>query len=242
MIQKSVSKDSFILELWQKKWIQILSYLILTIVASLLIFNKPISRWIVKSYQPMVNQTIVENNNKASFQNDYGSVKKLTLAQIARARVNTKNISIIGQISIPDDEINLPIAKGINNTNLAFAAGTFRKDMKMGQGNYALAGHNMSNLGPKILFSPLYYRTKVGQKIYLTNMNKVYVYQITDKQFVSKYRVDLVQNTPARIVTLITCDATGNNRLVVRGQYLKSMQYKNAPQKIKRAFNQKFNY
>ena len=112
----------------------------------------------------------------------------------------------------------------------------------MGQGNYALAGHNMSNLGPKILFSPLYYRAKVGQKIYLTNMAKVYVYRITAKQFVSKYRVDLVQNTSEKIITLITCDATGKNRLMVRGKYLKSMQYKNAPEKIQRAFNQKFNY
>lgn len=242
MIQKSVSNNSFILKLWQKKWLRVSSYLVLTIVAVFLIFNKPIAGWIVQSYQPMVNRTTVESNSKAGFQNDYGSVKKLTLAQIAKARMNAKNISIIGQISVPDAGINLPIAKGINNTNLAFAVGTFRKDMKMGQGNYALAGHNMSNLGPKILFSPLYYRAKVGQKVYLTNMNKVYVYRITAKQFVSKYRVDLVQNTRGKIITLITCDANGNNRLMVRGKYVKSMQYKNAPQKIQRAFNQKFNY
>lgn len=51
--------------------------------------------------------------------------------------------------------------------------------MEMGKGNYALAGHNMSNLGPKVLFSPLYYRAKVGQKIYLTDMKNVYTYKIT---------------------------------------------------------------
>lgn len=73
-------------------------------------------------------------------------------------------------------------------------------------------------------------------------MKRVYIYQITTKQFISKYRVDLVENTKSKIITLITCDSTGNNRLLVRGKYIKKLQYKNAPQNLQRAFNQKFNY
>ena len=113
--------------------------------------------------------------------------------------------------------------------------------MKMGKGNYALAGHNMSNLGPKVLFSPLYYRAKVGQKIYVTDMKRVYIYQITSKRFVSKYRVDLVKNTHKRQITLITCDATGANRLAVRGKYIGNVDYKNTPATVRKAMSQKFN-
>ena len=242
MIRTKKKTTNTFKKFWQQKSLRYICYVVVSFLAIVLIFNKPLSNLLVRSYQPIINQTVINHSNQIESKNDYSSVKKLTLGQIAKARANSKNIPIVGQICIPADGINLPIAKGVNNTNLAFAAGTFRNNMQMGKGNDALAGHNMSNLGPKVLFSPLYYWSKVGQKIYITDMKKVYVYRITAKQFVSKYRVDLVQNTPERIITLITCDATGNNRLMVRGKYIKSLQYKNAPQKIKRAFNQKFNY
>lgn len=241
MIQKTTD-ENLVHALWKKTWIKVLTYFLLSCLIIFLFFNKQISNSIIRSYQPVINQNIITSNDKTKFKSDPNSVRKLTLAQITSARINAKDIPIIGQISVPDDGINLPIARGINNKNLAFAAGTFRQDMKMGQGNYALAGHNMSNLGPNLLFSPLYYRAKVGQKIYVTDMRKIYIYQITTKQFISKYRVDLVENTKSKIITLITCDATGNNRLLVRGKYIKKLQYKNAPQNLQRAFNQKFNY
>ena len=234
-------KDSKLKIIWKQKWIRITTYILLSLVAIFLVFNKSITNYLVRSYQPIINRSTIQNANKSNGKNDYASVKKLTLAHIARARVNAKNIPIVGQICIPDDGINLPIAKGINNTNLAFAAGTFRNNMEMGKGNYALAGHNMSNLGPKVLFSPLYYRAKVGQKIYLTDMKNVYTYKITSKKFVSKYRVDLVKKTKKKQITLITCDATGANRLAVQGKYISSRKYQKTPQNVRKALSQKFN-
>lgn len=242
MIRTKKKTTNTFKKLWQQKRFRYVCYVAVSLLAIVLIFNKPLSNLLVRSYQPIINQTVINHSNHIESKNDYSSVKKLTLGQIAKARANAKDIPIVGQICIPADGINLPIAKGVNNTNLAFAAGTFRNNMQMGKGNYALAGHNMSNLGPKILFSPLYYRSKVGQKIYITDMKRVYIYQITTKQFISKYRVDLVENTKSKIITLITCDSTGNNRLLVRGKYIKKLQYKNAPQNLQRAFNQKFNY
>lgn len=241
MIHEAKIKSSLLIDIWCKKWVRISSYLLLSIIAICLIFNKPLSKILIRSYQPVINRTVVNSGNKAKTSNDYSSIKKLTFAQIAKAKANSNKIPIVGQICIPSDNINLPIAKGINNTNLAFAAGTFHNNMKMGRGNYALAGHNMSNLGPKVLFSPLYYRAKVGQKIYITDMKKVYVYQITSKKFVSKYRVDLVKNTYKKQITLITCDATGANRLAVRGNYIGSMNYQNTPASVRKAMSRKFN-
>lgn len=100
----------------------------------------------------------------------------------------------------------------------------------------------MANLGSKVLFSPLYYKGKVGQMVYITNLKKVYVYKITQKQIISKYATQVVANTPnQRILTLITCDETGAQRLMVRGQYVKTMDYHHAPASVRKALSQKYN-
>ncbi len=84
--------------------------------------------------------------------------------------MNAQKIHVVGEILVPKSKIHLPIAKGVANETLALAAGTMRADQKMGEGNYPLAGHHM--VRKDILFSPLYFKTKVGDTIYLTNMKK----------------------------------------------------------------------
>lgn len=215
---------------------------ILAVISLILIFNQPIKSGLIHSFRPEISAQSMEKNKNAKATYDFGQVKKLTMSNVAAARANAKDLKIIGVISIPADDITLPISKGITNRNLALSAGTFRPDMKMGEGNYALAGHNMANLGSKVLFSPLYYKGKVGQMVYITNLKKVYVYKITQKQIISKYATQVVANTPnQRILTLITCDETGTQRLMVRGQYIKTMDYHHAPASVRKALSQKYN-
>ena len=45
---------------------------------------------------------------------------------------------IIGQIYVPDIDMNLPILHGVNNENMMLGAGTMRLDAEMGEGNYHL--------------------------------------------------------------------------------------------------------
>ena len=215
---------------------------ILTVISLILIFNQPIKSGLIHSFRPEISAQSMEKNKNAKATYDFGQVKKLTMSNVAAARANAKDLKIIGVISIPADDITLPISKGITNRNLALSAGTFRPDMKMGEGNYALAGHNMANLGSKVLFSPLYYKGKVGQMVYIMNLKRVYVYKITQKQIISKYATQVVANTPnQRILTLITCDETGAQRLMVRGQYVKTMDYHQAPASVRKALSQKYN-
>ncbi|WP_295730291.1 class A sortase [uncultured Limosilactobacillus sp.] len=227
-------------EIKQKRY-WIIGGIVLLIISLVITFSGPIERHMINSYKPKVSATSIKNYDHKKGTYNYESIKELTLSNIANARARSKNLPVVGAIAIPKIGMSLPIAKGITNQNLALSAATFRDDMKMGKGNYALAGHNMANDGPKLLFSPLYYKAKRGQKIYLTNLKRVYVYQITAKGFVDKHRVDLVANTKKKQITLVTCDTTGNKRLIVRGKYLKSMKYKTAPRKIRKALSQKFN-
>lgn len=223
-----------------RRWFGGIVLTLLILVSLGLIFNQQIKNYLVDSYKPSVSQNSIKKNDQKKGNFDFSSVKSLDFQSVAKARLNRQKINVIGEISIPAIKMNLPIAKGIDNTVLALAAGTMRADMKMGQGNYALAGHHMNNA--KILFSPLYWKAKVGQKIYLTNLKHVYEYQIYKRTFIKATRLDVVQDTPQRkIITLITCDATGTNRLMIRGKYVKTMKYNQAPAKVQKQLSSSFN-
>ena len=163
----------------------------------------------------------------------------MNLQTVAAARAKKESINVIGVISIPAINLRIPIAKGVSNTTLALAAGTMRADQEMGKGNYPLAAHNMAN-GSKILFSPLYYHGKVGQLVYITDMKKVYEYKLYERKFIDATRVDVIDNTKENILTLVTCDATGARRLLMRGKLVKVVAYDKAPAKIQKNLSGKY--
>lgn len=221
------------------EWLRWTAVVVLLIVSVVLIFNQQIKYYLVRSYQPQITRQTVKKNEAKKGTYDFQSVQDLNLQTAAKARANKQKINTIGAITVPAINMTIPIAKGVDNTTLALAAGTLRPDMQMGEGNYALAGHNMAH-GSKILFSPLYYHAKVGQMIYITDMDKVYEYKIYQREFIAATRVDVVNNTPEKIITLITCDATGANRLMIRGKFVKSEPFTQAPHKVQQNFSEKY--
>ncbi|MFZ2589239.1 class A sortase [Paucilactobacillus nenjiangensis] len=223
-----------------KRWLSWVGLTLLLIVSLALIFNQQIKDYLVDSYKPEISQTKINNNKKKSGNFDFKDVKSLDLQMVGKARAKKSALNVIGEISIPSIKLNLPIAKGVDNYTLALAAGTMRADQKMGEGNYPLAGHHMNS--HTILFSPLYWKSKVGQKIYLTDLKKIYEYKTTEKTYIAATRVDVVENTPGKnIITLVTCDATGAGRLMVRGELVKTMKYKDAPKSVQKNFAKSFN-
>lgn len=223
----------------RRPWLRWILMAILLVVGLVLIFNQPIKEHLVASYQPKVSKQSIAQNNKKKATYNFSDVKDLNLQSAAQARANRQQIHVIGEVSVPDINMTIPIAKGVNNTTLALAAGTMRPGMKMGQGNYALAGHNMAH-GSKILFSPLYYHAKVGQMVYLTDLKRVYEYKIYKRTFIAATQVNVVNDTKQPIITMITCDATGARRLLIRGRFVKSEPFNSAPQKAQKAFSSKY--
>lgn len=220
-------------------WLYRIGFTILVLISLGLIFNQQIKNWLVTSYQPEITQKSVKKNEKKKANFDFSDAKRLDFSTVARARLNEKDISVVGQILVPSSKVHLPIAKGVSNETLALAAGTLRADQKMGEGNYPLAGHHM--VRKDVLFSPLFFKTKVGDSIYLTNMKKVFKYKAYTRKYIAATRVDVVDQTKRDIVTLVTCDATGAGRLMIRGKLVDSYAYKDAPTTIKKQFNGKFN-
>ncbi len=151
-------------------WLYRIGFTILVLISLGLILNQQIKNWLVTSYQPEITQKSVKKNEKKKANFDFSDAKRLDFSTVARARLNEKDISVVGQILVPSSKVHLPVAKGVSNETLALAAGTLRADQKMGEGNYPLAGHHM--VRKDVLFSPLFFKTKVGDSIYLTNMKK----------------------------------------------------------------------
>lgn len=220
-------------------WLRWVGIVVLLIISLCLIFNQQIKENLVNNYRPNITRQTIQRNSKKKASYDFSSVQDLNFQTVARARAKKQPINIIGEITIPDINMTIPIASGVSNTTLALAAGTMRSDMKMGEGNYALAGHNMAN-GSKILFSPLYYHAKVGQMVYITDLNRVYEYKIYQRTFIAATDVQVVNNNKHRIITLITCDATGARRLMIRGRFIKSEPFKQAPQRAQKNFSSKY--
>lgn len=202
-------------------WLRILA-VILVLVGLVLIFNSQIRDAMVKQNQTTalkkLDRKTVEKNEKKKGMFDFSKVKEIDAGQAARARVNN-TADAIGALAIPAVNMYLPIMKGLSNDAMSTGGGTMRADQVMGKGNYPLAGHYMTAKG--VLFSPLE-QSKIGQKVYLTNLKKIYVYKIYMKKKVNPSAVWLVNNTKQNIVTLITCADGGVNRWAVRGNLIKT--------------------
>lgn len=125
----------------------------------------------------------------------------------------------VGQLRVPAVGLDLPIGVGVSNAVLIRGAGTLKADQRMGQGNYALAGHYMT--AQRLLFSPLK-GVRQGNSVYLTDKRQVYRYRVTRVRVVDRHRVDVIDEVPGkRLVTLVTCASAKRGepkRLVVQGE------------------------
>ncbi|MHA8137562.1 class A sortase [Lactobacillaceae bacterium Scapto_B20] len=224
----------------RKKW-QLWVAIILFVVGVGLLSAEPIKTALVAGYRPTVTRQSVADNQKDAKRANYNmnQVKAVSMNQVINARLNAKNVKLVGQMMVPAINLHLPIGLGVGNDTLMLAAGTMRADQKMGTGNYALAGHHMIN--KQALFSPLYNKGKVGMMVYLTDMNKVYQYRINVRKIISPYAVSVVDDTKESLLTLITCNDSGSKRLLLRGSLVKTMPIKQAPASVIKMMHQKTN-
>lgn len=208
---------------------------ILVVIGLVCTFNQQIANFLLE------NQTakIAKPKKKASY--DFGAVKQLTSAQVARARMQKHNY--IGVVAMPSINMNVPIVQGVANNDLAVGAGTMRPDMKMGQSNYALAGHNMDTTAP-VLFSPIYQdyvkgsHNMMGKTVYISDLHNVYEYKVDNIQVVNPHDVGVVAPTHKPIMTLLTCNYTGSQRIIVQGKLVKHYKYRHAATRTKQMLTQ----
>lgn len=222
------------------------SFLILISLA--LIFNSQIRNifmiWNTNKYQvSQVSKEKLEENERADGNFDFNSVKAISSEAVLAAQWDAQQLPVIGGIAIPELELNLPIFKGLNNINLYYGAGTMKPDQVMGQGNYSLASHHVFSTknAENMLFSPLD-RAEKGMKIYLTDKDKVYSYEITEVKRVTPDRVDEIQDREGiDEITLVTCvDYDAAERIIVKGILSETKSYAETSSDVLDAFNKPY--
>ena len=222
---------------------------IIFIIGLVLIFNKPIRNMLIATksnhYQlENVSKKKIEQNKKEKSSFDFSAVKSVDFQSVLSSQFNSQDLPVIGGIAIPDLKINLPIFKGVGNTSLLYGAGTMKEEEVMGQGNYSLAGHNMTGFTSdlSILFTPLE-QAKAGMVIYVTDKEDIYQYKIDNISTVTPDHVEVINDTPGKTeITLVTCaDAEATHRTIVHGNYVDKTPFNKATSEMKNAFERKYN-
>ena len=138
--------------------------------------------------------------------------------------------SILGQIVIPSIDLNLVLLRGTTNTNLLAGAGTMKPRQKMGEGNYAVAGHYAKR---GVLFGDLT-TVKKNSIIRITDKTTIYEYKVFGAKSVSPERVELISDIEAEkhgkpIISLMNCHYVNGkntgNRYFVFGELVNSYEY-----------------
>lgn len=167
---------------------------------------------------------------KTSFNSD--NISPMTTQDLLKQQFSEKDMPGIGIISIPDISLELPVFNGITYETMMYGASTAKPNQVMGQGNYSLASHTIFNVYngavmTDLLFGNLIY-AQPGQKIYLTDKDKVYEYKIDNIFKVNVSQGNIIENhDKQKEITLYTCTSlAGNERLVVHGNLEKRTSYK----------------
>ena len=201
-----------------KSWLYRVLALILVVIGLALVFNEQIKTMAIGHMEKSALTTKIYSPKTQKGNFDFATVKAVDNREVVKASMAKQKA--IGKVAIPAVGLKLPIFYGLENSNLIRGAGTMKADQQLGAANnYALAGHHMKN--DKILFGPLA-RVQRGDKIYLTDGQKVYTYTVTVRQKINETEVYWVDNVgQQKLVTLFTC-ASGEpgetNRIVVRGE------------------------
>ena len=220
----------------------------LILLSLALIFNSKIRNifmvWNTNKYQvSQVSKEKLEENNNSEGNFDFNSVKSISSEAVLSAQWDAQQLPVIGGIAIPEVEINLPIFKGLDNVNLFYGAGTMKPNQKMGEGNYSLASHHIftAENASQMLFSPLV-NAKEGMKIYLTDKEKVYTYDIREVKHVTPDRVDEIEDREGiNEITLVTCvDYNATERIIVKGDFKEMKSYAETPSDVLEAFNKPY--
>ena len=107
------------------RWVLIV---VLLVVGLALFFNKSIRNtviaWNTNKYQVSnVSKKTIEKNKEAKTSFDFENVQSISTGSVLQAQMDAQKLPVIGGIAIPEVGINLPIFKGLGNTELTYGWG-----------------------------------------------------------------------------------------------------------------------
>lgn len=210
---------------------------VLLIVLGLIVISLPIiQNKIIANKTGNVNKSVtdlsydeIRKNSETDAEFDYEAIEDVSPKNVIFGTIDFDEKNIIGQLSIPDLNVDLPLLKGVTNANLAVGVTTMRKDQEMGQGNYPVSGHNMKN--KNLLFGSLM-DIELGTKAFVTDKNTVYEYEIYDIVVVEDTAMYMIEDSQSEeagkpILSLMTCYHTSKSgkRFFALGELIDEYPY-----------------
>jgi sortase A len=155
---------------------------------------------------------------RKSSSNTLPSLIKITAGQSNDGKGELiRDSKAIALIRIDSIKLRLPILEGVSNTNMRHAAVHMEGTAQPGKmGNCVIAAHNSYVRGR--LFNRVH-ELETGGEIKLTYGGHNYLYKVIGKKIVKPTDVSVLKaNDKERMLTLITCDDTGNKRVIIQAK------------------------
>lgn len=187
-------------------------------------------------------EEIEENAQDTSTGNfDFNKVRNVSAAEVNQVREDIASgeadLNVLGAVAIPTANLQATVLKGMSDAALVSGAGTMFPDQVMGEGNYTLASHHIG-YGTDMLLNNITDSVNIGDKIYLTDLRHIYIYETN---FVEDVNPDQVQYISQEIVgdpiiTLQTCTADLTQRRIVQGSLIETLSYEDASEEMQGYF------
>lgn len=212
---------------------------ILLIIASILLLLDPAKNYIIQKNQEnniisnFTREEIIQNQNQNVSYN-FDDISPINSLDVILNSTNIDELPVIGGIAIPNLNLNLPIFLGVTDAAMYAGASTLKSNQTMGKENFAIASHH--SIHEDLLFAPLV-NIKYDDKIYLTDLENIYIYNTYYIETVPAERIDLIYDNGENIVTLITCSNDLINRIAVRGKLIEIKPLNQASQEELNYFN-----
>ncbi|WP_459129916.1 class A sortase [Guggenheimella bovis] len=197
----------------KKKILTVLGVLFLTAGIILLVLYFNIENVLTYTTRPeqleKITATVMEENNKKEVVQDFKSIDNTAVVNTMVALPKLNMDYVIGQMYVPELNLNLPINKGVTEANLLTGAATMKLDQKMGEGNYTLAGHYMRK---KDLIFHRIRTVPLGTHVYITDKKNIYHYIIVSRDVYPQDAFYMLEDDRCKeyggkpILSLMTCN------------------------------------
>ncbi|MFG5477876.1 class A sortase [Enterococcus faecalis] len=137
---------------------------------------------------------------------DLSEGERPTVEMIREAQKNFSKVKndVLGTISIPSIDLEMPILQGDSFEKMLYGACTVLPKQTVGKGNYTLAAHNAGVDG--LMFSSLNKVSKGALIMLQDRSGHVYNYKVKEQRHVDMTDTSILNLTRKPTLTLITCD------------------------------------
>ena len=197
----------------KNKLLSLLS-VILVLVGLILIFLPKLNSYVIEK-RTAENVTVVEKippktlqkNLESESEFDFDSILEISPSQILLSSSTIDKSLLLGRLFIPSIDLNLTVYNGVTNSILREGVGTMKPNLKMGEGNFPIAGHYAND--KRTLFGDLI-SVDIKDFIYLSDNEKMYEYKVYDTKIVDPTEIEWIKDEISEmrgkpIISLMNC-------------------------------------